>query len=67
MVVNGQELDVGAGVVPRTLRDLIEHFQLDPETVAVEMNGRIPERETWASVLLQPDDRIELIRFVGGG
>ncbi len=66
MVVNGQEIDLVASGL-RTLTELVRHFQLDPGTVAIEMNGRIPERETWDAVELTGSDCIELIRFVGGG
>lgn len=63
MFVNGEEVQSPAG----TLLELIESFGLDPLTVAVERNGEIPPRETWESLRLTTDDRIELIRFVGGG
>ena len=66
MIVNGQELDPAASGIA-SLTDLIRHFELDPETIAVEMNGHVPERETWDSVSVGQGDRIELIRFVGGG
>ncbi len=63
MFVNGEEVQTPAG----TLLELIESFELDPRTVAVERNGEIPPRDTWEQVRLTADDRIELIRFVGGG
>jgi len=64
MVVNGQSVAADSGM---TLLDLIRKYELDPATVAVERNGEIPDRAGWETLLLEEGDRIELIRFVGGG
>ena len=66
MIVNGKE------IAPRelsltTLKDLVAHFGLDPRSVAIEMNGEIPARDRWSDIYLKDSDRIEMIRFVGGG
>lgn len=66
MIVNGKTLSLDQ-ISGKTLRDLIEHFNLDPQTVAVERNGEIPGRSEWPVIQLENTDRIELIRFVGGG
>ena len=51
----------------RVLTILIGHYGLDPVTIAVEINGEIPKRDQWSSIALKESDRIEFIRFVGGG
>lgn len=66
MVVNGEHFSL-AELQDRSVLGLVHHFKLDPETVAVERNGSIPDRSTWKQVLLANEDRVELIRFVGGG
>ena len=40
---------------------------MEPEAVAADVNGIIPSRKTWSEIILQEKDRIELVRFVGGG
>ncbi len=66
MIVNGEEVHLQKLEV-KTLLELVLHYDLKPESIAVERNGQIPGREEWASIELQESDRIELIRFVGGG
>jgi len=64
IVVNGarQETPVGA-----TLLDLLQNLRLDPGTVVVERNGQVVERATYATQVLAEADRLEIVRFVGGG
>ncbi len=66
MKINGDEVSLsGSGAAD--LRALIEGLGLDPNGVAVEYNGTLPERETWDRISLNETDVIEIIRFVGGG
>ena len=49
---------------------LLEYLQLkgvNPTTVAVERNGKIPGRENWGKIALVDGDVLELVKFVGGG
>jgi sulfur carrier protein len=50
-----------------TLTDLAATFDLDPRTLVAEVNGRIIEHRDFADRILQEGDKVELIRFVGGG
>ena len=47
--------------------DVLEELDLHPQTVAVEYNGSILKRADYGSAVLQPADRLELVRFVQGG
>jgi thiamine biosynthesis protein ThiS len=49
------------------LEQLIIGKGLLPERVVVELNLRIIPRSQWRTVLLNDDDAIEIISFVGGG
>jgi sulfur carrier protein len=40
---------------------------IDPAHVVVELNREIIAREAFAGRTLQPGDRLEILRFVGGG
>jgi thiamine biosynthesis protein ThiS len=63
LVVNGQLRESAAG----SLAELLAELQLDVEHVAVELNQAIVARGRFAATRLQENDRLEVIRFVGGG
>ena len=56
------------GISPRTtLQDLALSLGLNPQGIVAELNGKIVEHGRFAEHTLQDGDRVELIRFVGGG
>jgi thiamine biosynthesis protein ThiS len=50
-----------------TLVGLMAKYGLIKETTVVEINGSIIERGRVEKTIVNEDDRVELIRFVGGG
>ena len=50
-----------------TLYGLLEHLDLDPRKVAVERTLEIAPRDQYPAIRIQPDDRLEIVHFVGGG
>jgi len=62
--LNGAPREVDEG---RTLPALLAELGAAPEHVAVEHNGEILERTDFARVVLRAGDRLEIVRFVGGG
>lgn len=64
VVLNGRKTDLPAGI---TVAGLIEKKNLNPDTVIVERNGELLKRDSWPGTVLQEGDRLELLRFVGGG
>ncbi len=48
------------------LQYLTEHHY-DPKRVAVERNGEIVPKATYAETILQDGDTVEVVSFVGGG
>jgi thiamine biosynthesis protein ThiS len=62
--LNGVDLDVEDGI---TLPALLERLTADPRHVGVERNGEVVERGRFGEVVLQATDRVEVVRFVGGG
>ena len=52
---------------PHTICTLLIELALDPERVVIEHNGTIPERTAWQDICLKPGDRLEIVRFMGGG
>jgi thiamine biosynthesis protein ThiS len=62
--VNGRERTVSEGT---TVRALLEELDLVPELIVVEHNLEILDRSRFEEVVLEPEDRLELVHFVGGG
>ena len=50
-----------------TLQELIAFKNLPEQRIVVEVNGNLIKRGEWERTILQEDDRVEILRFVGGG
>ena len=64
IAVNGESVDTGGA---KTIAELIERYQLPPQSILVEHNGVALHRQEWAERPLAEGDRIEFIRVVAGG
>lgn len=64
IICNGEQRTVERKT---SLSNLAAALNLNPQTVVAEVNGRIIEHTHFADQLLKEGDRVELIRFVGGG
>lgn len=62
--VNGEARELSS---PLSLSELIGELDLPPARIAVELNRVVVRRHDWSSTLLNDDDRIEIVHFVGGG
>ena len=62
--VNGQSMD-RQGL--RTVQDLLDKRGWKAARVAVEHNGAILKREDFSTTVLSDGDKLEVVRFVGGG
>lgn len=62
--VNGNETQLDGSL---TIAGLLEKFSVDPTRAVVELNGSIVERARASEVELCEGDRVEIVRFVGGG
>jgi thiamine biosynthesis protein ThiS len=51
----------------KTIADLIDRYQLPPQSILVEHNGLAVHRHEWARRPLSEGDRVEFIRVVAGG
>ncbi len=50
-----------------TIADLVERFQLTPQTILIEHNGLALHRHEWSQRVLTEGDQVEFIRVVSGG
>lgn len=64
VTLNGQTRQIPSEL---SLYGLLEHLELDPRKVAVERNLEIAPRDQYPAIRIQPDDRLEIVHFVGGG
>jgi thiamine biosynthesis protein ThiS len=64
ITVNGKPQEVADG---STVAELLRQRDLPPERVAVERNRVIVPRATFATVVLEAGDVLEIVTFVGGG
>ena len=52
---------------PCSLAQLIEQLRLGGKRLAVERNGAIVPRSTYADTWLAEGDRLEIVQAIGGG
>lgn len=62
--LNGEERRIPRGC---TTAGLLRELELDPGGVVVEVNREIVRRERLEETTLEAGDRVEIVRFVGGG
>lgn len=64
LTVNGRELHMPDGV---TLAELVGRQKFNPEVIVIEHNRQIVKKEEWQTIILQAEDCLEVVTFVGGG
>ena len=62
--LNGESVDACEA---KTIGELIDRYQLPPQSILVEHNGLAVHRHEWEERPLSEGDRIEFIRVVAGG
>ncbi len=50
-----------------SVHDLIESMGLSGQALAVAINRQVVPRAKWQERALQPGDRVDLVRAIGGG
>jgi sulfur carrier protein len=64
VTVNGEVKNVDPGV---SLADYLRQLAINLETVVVECDGGILQRDEYEGHILKEGMELELIRFIGGG
>ncbi|MFL6375088.1 MAG: sulfur carrier protein ThiS [Pyrinomonadaceae bacterium] len=49
------------------LSRMISLFSLPEKRVAIELNGEVIRRAQWPFTNIVPEDKVEVVHFVGGG
>jgi thiamine biosynthesis protein ThiS len=64
LVINGDPHDLPG---PLSVSALLAHLAIDPRRVAVEVNEMVIKKARYDETRVEPDDRVEIVNFVGGG
>lgn len=64
MRVNGTDISLNRA---QSLFDFLEEQNYDITKIAVERNGEIVPKSAYKIVMLDDEDTLEVVRFVGGG
>ncbi|MGA8142676.1 MAG: sulfur carrier protein ThiS [Candidatus Acidiferrales bacterium] len=64
VTINGDRREIPAGL---TVAALLMQLEMPAERVAIERNLDILPRALWQETAVQPNDRFEIVHFVGGG
>ena len=67
IIVNGRERLLGALGEKAPLQRVLADLELKADRIAVEHNGEIAPRASWAAATVSSGDRLEIVHFVGGG
>ena len=65
--INGVDREFESGQMPATLAALLKLLNIEAATIVAEVDGCIVKREIFGDTRLRSGQKIELIRFVGGG
>ena len=63
VIINGEQVNEAGS----TLADYLARSGLGESRVAVELNGDIVPKAKYAETVLKDGDKVEIVRFVGGG
>ncbi|HEU5398633.1 MAG TPA: sulfur carrier protein ThiS [Gammaproteobacteria bacterium] len=64
LLINGKSTDLPADL---TARQLVERLDLAGKRIALEVNGEILPRSSYAEHLLHDGDKVEIVHAIGGG
>ena len=64
IAINGDRVDVRGAT---TVAELVERYELAPQTVLIEHNGLALHRHEWPQRSLTEGDQVEFVRVVAGG
>ena len=62
--LNGDPYEINHGT---NLNELLNKLKIEKNKVAIEVNGAIVERSKYTNLVLNKDDKVEIVHFIGGG
>ena len=64
ITLNGEPFEIGR---PLTVTELLTQLDIDPRRIAVERNLVVLKRAAFDHTVIDAEDQIEIVNFVGGG
>ncbi len=62
--LNGDSYEIKSGI---NLNELLNELKIKKNKVAIEVNGEIIEKKKYPNLILNKDDKVEIVHFIGGG
>ena len=62
--LNGDSYEINNG---SNLNELLNKLKIQKKKVAVEVNGEIIEKNKYSKLILNKDDKVEIVHFIGVG
>ena len=62
--LNGDPYEISNGT---NLNELLNKLKIQKKKVAIEVNGEIIEKNKYSKLILNKDDKVEIVHFIGGG
>jgi sulfur carrier protein len=62
--LNGRKLELKK---KQTILALLKRYKMDSKKIAVELNGKIINRNKYKIIYIKNKDKIEIVHFIGGG
>ena len=62
--LNGDTYEINNGT---NLNQLLKKLKIQKNKVAIEVNGEIVEKNKYLNLILNKDDKVEIVHFIGGG
>ena len=62
--LNGDSYEINHGT---NLTELLNKLKIQKNKVAIEVNGQIVEKTKYSNLILNKNDKVEIVHFIGGG
>ena len=62
--LNGAPHEIKDGT---NLNELLNKLKIQTNKVAIEVNGEIVAKNKYSNLILNKDDKVEIVHFIGGG
>ncbi len=62
--LNGDSYEINKGT---NLNELLNKLKIQKNKVAIEVNGEIIEKNKYPNLILGKGDKVEIVKFIGGG
>ena len=62
--LNGSSYEINEGT---NLNEPLNKLKIKKNKVAIEINGEIVEKNKYPNLVLNKNDKVEIVQFIGGG